>query len=116
MIDLTDEQKKAYARFIRARDKVGLVPRANKNKGAWIRHADVQSTVDIEGIGHPLFERNDEWLEYKEASEAWWKIEPQFRKDERLHMSKGDYGKQDSWEDRNNFVIDSYNKIEKDVV
>jgi len=111
MIDLTDEQKKAYARFIRARDKVGLVPRSNKNKGSWIRLADVQSTVDIEGMGHPLFERNDEWLEYKVASIAWWQVEPEFRDRERLRMSRGDYGKQDSWEERP-ARIDSYAKIE----
>jgi hypothetical protein len=114
-MDWTEEQKRAYARFVKARDHVGLGPRSKASKGPWIRHADVQSTVDVEGIGHPLFEQNDEWLEYKEASLAWWAVEPQYRKDERLRMSRGDYGKQDSWDERATHVPDSFVKIEKDT-
>jgi hypothetical protein len=88
MIELTKEQQEAYNRFIKARDNI------RKNR---IRQADVVQTVDIVGLNHPLFERNDAWLEYKEASEAWWKIEPAFRDRERMRMSRGCYGKQDSW-------------------
>jgi hypothetical protein len=88
MIDLSPEQKAAYARYIKARDYI---------KNNRIRQADVVQSVDIVGLNHPLFEQNDAWLEYKEASAAWWKIEPAFRDKERMRMSRGDYGRQDSW-------------------
>jgi len=112
----TDEQKKAYERFIKARDRVGLVPSANRNKGKWIRQASVQSTVDIAGLNHPLYEGNPEWTEYLEASLDWWRVEPEFRKTERMRMTRGDYGKQDSWDERASHIPDSYNKIEKDNI
>jgi hypothetical protein len=88
MIELSQEQKQAYDRYIKARDNI------KRNR---IRNADVVQTVDIAGMNHPLFEVNEPWLEYKEASEAWWKVEPAFRDEERMRMSRGDYGKQDSW-------------------
>jgi hypothetical protein len=47
-----------------------------------------------------LFEVNEEWLEYKDAFAAWLAVEPAFRHDERMRMSRGDYGIEDSWEDR----------------
>jgi len=65
-----------------------------------VRQADVVCTVDIEGMNHPLFESNDEFLEYKEASLAWWAIEPAYRDEERLRASRGDYGPTDNWEDK----------------
>jgi hypothetical protein len=116
MIEFTEEQKAAYARFIKARDRIGLVPRAATRKGKWVRQADVQSTVDIAGYNHPFYEPNPIYQEYKEASAAWWAIEPQFRKDERMRMTRGDYGKQDSWDERATHIPDSYNKIEKEGV
>jgi hypothetical protein len=112
-MDLTEQQQKAYDRFIKARDRVGLGPR--KPKGKWIRLADVQSSVDILGLNHPLYEDNPAWQEYKEASMAWWDVEPPYRDAERLRMSRGDYGKQDSWDERASYMPDSYVKIEKDT-
>jgi hypothetical protein len=47
---------------------------------------------------------NDEWLEYKEASLAWWKVEPEFRKTERMSMIRGDYGDSDSWREKKHNV------------
>ena len=96
MITLTKEQQQAYDRFIRARDKVGLVRTKANAKNPYIPHSDVIQTVDVGGMNHPLFEQNDDWLEYKEASLAWWAIEPAFRDQQRMRMSRGDYGRQDS--------------------
>lgn len=98
MIKLTDEQQKAYDRFIKARNRVGIV-RTSK-RYPYVPLKDVIQTVDQDQLGHPLFEMNEEWLEYKEASLAWWKVEPAFRHEERMRMSRGDYGVEDSWEDR----------------
>ena len=98
MIEFTQEQKQAYARFIRARDKVKLVKTRDNMKNPYIPHSDVIQTVDVAGMNHPLFEQNDDWIEYKEASAAWWKVEPAFRDKERMRMSRGDYGRQDSWD------------------
>ena len=99
MIEFTQEQKKAYARYISARDKVGLVRTAGYSKRTWIRTAEYD-TVDVAGMNHPMFARNDEWFEYKEASLAWWAIEPSFRKDERMSMIRGDYGDSDNWREK----------------
>jgi len=85
MISLTDEQQRAYDRFIRARDKMRM--------GVWIRPADVQSTVDLMGFNRPFYEENIEYLEYKEAFAAWMAVEPQFRHEERMRASRGDYDK-----------------------
>ena len=99
MIDLTEEQRLAYARFIKARDTVGLVPNAKPKKQAWVRMAEVVQTVDIAGFNHPFYEANYLWLEYLEASVAWWKIEPEIRDRERLRSSRGDYGAvSDNWD------------------
>jgi hypothetical protein len=96
MISLTFEQQKAYDRFIRARDKVGVV----KRRGKWIRLADVQSTVDLMGFNHPFYEDNPDYREYKEAFLAWLAVEPPFRHEERMRMTRGDYGTEDSWEEK----------------
>ena len=108
MLEFNKEQKLAYARFIRARNRVGLVPEARDNTKPWVRTADVQSTVDITGMNHPLFEQNDEWLEYKEASLAWWAVEPEFRKTERMSSIRGDYGQSDNWDERAPKVRDTF--------
>lgn len=100
MINLTQEQQTAYARFIKARDKVKLVATPENRKNEWVRFADVEGTVDVEGLGRPMFVRNDAWLEYKEAFEEWLRVEPQIRKDERMRASRGDYGHSDNWNDR----------------
>ena len=95
MIQLTDEQQKAYNRFIVARDKMGLGPKRAKK---WIRQADVLECIEVAGFNHPFYIENDDWIEYKEASASWWKIEPAFRDQERMRSSRGDYGKPDNWD------------------
>jgi hypothetical protein len=96
MIKLSAEQQKAYDRFIRARDKVGVVRTKGYGKRPHIPQRQY-TTVDVEGLNHPLFERNDDWFEYLEASEQWWAVEPEFRKTERMSAIRGDYGTADSW-------------------
>jgi hypothetical protein len=115
-MDLTDEQQKAYDRFIKARDRVGLVRTAGYMKRPWIRLADVTSTVDIAGMNHPVFEVNDDWIEYKEASLAWWAIEPEIRKAERMSAIRGDYGVSDSWEEGCARARDTFSIIQKEDV
>jgi hypothetical protein len=114
VITLTKEQELAYKRFITARDKVGLVRTAGYSKRKWIRQADVVCTVDIAGLNHPLFEQNDDWLEYKEASLAWWAIEPEFRKTSRMSAIRGDYGTSDNWEEGTPRVRDTYSIINEE--
>jgi len=61
--------------------------------------AEVVQTVDIAGFNHPFYEANELWLEYLEASMAWWKIEPAFRDQQRMRSSRGDYGAvSDNWD------------------
>lgn len=115
MIQLSDAQKRAYERYITARNNVGLVRTAGYTKRAWVRTADVVCTVDVIGSNHPMFEENDEWLEYKEASSAWWKVEPEFRKDERMSAIRGDYGVSDSWEENSVMVRDTFSVIKEEV-
>lgn len=100
MTQLTQEQQIAYDRFIKARDRVGLVKTTSNKRSEWIRFADVVETVEVPNLNHPMFIENDEWLDYKEAFTRWIAVEPQYRKDERMRMSRGDYGTQDSWDDR----------------
>ena len=115
MIQLSDAQKRAYERYITARNNVGLVRTAGYTKRAWVRTADVVCTVDVAGLNHPQFEENDEWLEYKEASSAWWKVEPEFRKAERMSAIRGDYGVSDSWEENSVMVRDTFSVIKEEV-
>ena len=113
MIELNQEQQRAYTRFIKARDRVGLGPIKNKNN-SWVRLADYSSCVDVVGMNHPLFVQNDEFLEYKDALAGWLAVEPAFREQERLRMSRGDYGTQDSWDDRGDGVSDIVRKIKEE--
>ena len=112
MSNFTTEQTRAYERFILARNNVSLGQYRKYNKGAWQPTSDVVCTVDIEGLNHPLFEPNDTWLEYKEASLAWWKIEPAYMDANRLRSTRGDYGKADNWDVRTSYVKDSFKKID----
>jgi hypothetical protein len=114
MMDWTEEQNKAYARFIRARNAVGLVRTANFTKQAWVRFAEIQSTVDIVGLNHPLYESNAPWLEYLEASSAWWRVEPEFRKTERMSAIRGDYGLADNWDEAPTRSRDLYSVIQEE--
>ena len=99
MIDLTPEQHRTYDRFIKARDTVKLVRTAKNAKLPYIPHREYTDSITEVGTLAPLFIPNLPWLEYLEASEAWWKIEPAFRDQERMRMSRGDYGQADSWEE-----------------
>jgi hypothetical protein len=100
MTNFTQEQTRAYQRFIIARNNVSLGQYRKYNKRPWQPTSDVVCSVDVTGLNHQLFEQNDEWLEYKEASLAWWAIEPEFRKTERMSMIRGDYGDSDSWREK----------------
>lgn len=113
MLEFTTEQQKAYKRFITARDKVGLVRTAGYAKRAYIPQRQY-TTVDTAGLNHPLFERNDDWFEYLEASEQWWAIEPEFRKAERMSAIRGDYGTADSWDESAPRVRDTYSIIQEE--
>jgi len=115
VIQLTDEQQKAYERFIKARDKVGLVRTQGYTKRKWIRHADVLQTVDIAGFNHPFYEANPHWQEYKEASSLWWAVEPEFRKTERMSAIRGDYGASDNWEEGSIRVRDTFSVINEEA-
>jgi len=104
MIEFTPEQKKAYARFINARNNVALGQYRKYNTGPWKPTSDVACSVDITGLNHQLFEQNNDWLYYKEASLAWWAVEPEFRKAERMSMIRGDYGDTDNWREKQSSV------------
>jgi hypothetical protein len=106
MIELTKEQRGAYNRYIRARDLVKLVRTSKNIHYEWIPHRDYLDSVKNDGDHHPLFEPNLIWQEYKDAFNAWLAVEPQFRKDERMRMSRGDYGRQDSWDESGSVVKD----------
>jgi len=87
---MNDEQRIAYYRFIKIRDKI-------RHSKTWIPPKDYVCTVDIAGMNHPLFELNELYIEYQEAFKQWLAVEPEFRKVERMSMIRGDYDKQDSW-------------------
>ena len=108
MIQLSAEQQKAYKRFITARDKVGIVRTQGYTKRAWVRQAEVIQSVEIVGLNHPLFETNHDFIEYLEASHAWWQIEPEFRKTERMSAIRGDFGASDSWNEEAPRLRDTY--------
>lgn len=97
---MTEEQKRAYQRMIRARNNVAIGQYRMHNKNPWQPTSDVCRTVDIEGMNHPMFEENESWLEYKEAFMAWLEVEPVERKIERMSMIKGDYGDSDNWQEK----------------
>ena len=111
MTELTKEQQQAYDRFMRARDRVKLVRTSKNIRNEWIPHRDYLDSVKNEGEHHPLFEPNLIWQEYKDASQAWWDVEPKFRDDERMRMSRGDYGHSDSWDDAPSGVRDVLSEI-----
>ena len=90
-------QNEAYKRFIHARNSVSLGQYRRHNKDIWQPTTDISNTVCNPRANHPLYESNDAWLEYKAASSAWWAVEPEYRADERLRASRGDYGRSDNW-------------------
>jgi hypothetical protein len=87
---MTDEQKIAYGRFIKARDRI-------RDARQWIPPKDYVCTVDVVGMNHPLFELNEPYIEYQEAFQAWLAVEPREREERRMRMTRGDYDKQDTW-------------------
>jgi hypothetical protein len=107
---LTEEQQKAYDRFIKARNKVGLYRTGQKE---YVPQRDYLDSVKPDGQLEPLFIVNEAWMEYKEASAAWWRIEPKIRHDERMRMSRGDYDSIDSWDEPSHHVKDIYSEIKK---
>lgn len=111
MLNMTADQQKAYARFIKARDAVKLVRTSKNISYEWIPHRDYLDSIKNEGEPHPLFIQNMIWDEYKQASLAWWAIEPEFRKEERMRMSRGDYGVQDNWDDAPSGIRDVLSEI-----
>ena len=95
MIELTPEQTKAYNRFIMARDKV------HKRGKKWVRASIVSHCVDVQGLNHPAYVVNDDYVEYELSFEAWLKVEPAFRHEERMRSSRGDYGVvTDNWDEK----------------
>lgn len=114
MIELSKEQRLAYNRFIRARDIVKLVKTNANIKNEWIPHRDYLDSYRQEGSHHPLFEPNVIWQEYKDAFMAWLQVEPSFRNQERMRMSRGDYGQGDSWEDAPSGIKDVLSEIKGD--
>ena len=113
MIQFNNEQAKAYKRFITARNRVGLVRTKDYAKQAYIPQRQY-TAVDQAGINHPLFERNDDWFEYLEASEQWWAVEPEHRKTDRMSAIRGDYGTADSWNEEAPRVRDTYSIIQEE--
>lgn len=105
---LTDVQIKAYKRFARAAEKVKLVRTRKNFTWPYIPHRDYTECIKADGDSHPLFLENTEWEEYKIASAEWWRVEPEWRKDERMRASHGDYGDEDSWDDEVTDVKDTY--------
>jgi hypothetical protein len=105
---MNDQQLKAYKRYILARNKVGLVRTAESWPNGWVPTTSVIRTIDVAGQNHPLFEMNDDWIEYEEASRLWWALEPEYRKTERMSAIRGDYGKSDSWAEATPVVQDVY--------
>lgn len=112
MIELNLEQQRAYDRYITARNKMGIGCRTKPRK--WIPSRDYLVCVNIAGMNHPMFVQNDDWVEYKEAFLAWLEVEPRFRHEERMQMSRGDYGTQDSWDERERGVTDSFFKLKEE--
>jgi hypothetical protein len=118
LLELTQEQQKAYDRFIRARNKMGIgrgviSQYRSKSKPKWIPSSDCLACIDVAGMNHPMFILNEDYQEYKEAFEAWLDVEPKFRDQERMRASRGDYGASDNWEERKVKIKDSATKLEE---
>ena len=111
---MTEEQIRAYKRFIRARDRIKLVKTKENIRNAFTPHRDFIDSIHIAGLNHPLFVLNDDWEEYREASAAWWKIEPRHVEEQRLRATRGDYGDMDNWDEPNEVeTLDVFFKEEK---
>jgi hypothetical protein len=100
MIELSKVQEIAYKRFITARNKVRVGHYGSGKEGAWVPPTEVICTQEVDGTGRPIFKPNEEWIEYMEAFQEWLRVEPEFRKAERMSMIRGNYGKTDNWRDK----------------
>ena len=47
------------------------------------------------------------------AAEAWLRVEPRFRHDERLRSTRGDYDHEDSWDEPEARVKDTFTLIKE---
>lgn len=101
---MSSNQQKAYERFIKARNQVHIGRYGAITDSPWVPLSDILCTVDIAGFNHPFFQENELWIEYKDAFAAWLEVEPEFRKEERMSMIRGDYGTVDSWKDKQNAI------------
>lgn len=106
--NFTQEQIKAYNRYTKALEKVKLVRTSKNYMWEYIPHSDYLGSVKADGDHHPLFLENEAWWEYKEAVTEWLKVEPEYRKSERMRASYGDYGDEDNWDDEPTEVKDTY--------
>ena len=111
MSQFTEEQQKAYNRFIKARDRIrdnnGYVGDSpDEVLPEIIPPSNFMRTVDNDQLGHPLFEVNDAYMEYQEAFKEWLRVEPRYRDEERMRASRGDYGKQDNWDEPSERISD----------
>jgi len=109
--NFTQEQIRAYGRYVKALEKVKLVRTSKNYMWEYVPHSDVLGSVKADGDHHPLFIPNEIWLEYKEAFEGWLAVEPEFRKTERMRASYGDYGDEDSWDEESTEVKDTYQML-----
>lgn len=110
MVKFNEEQQAAWKRYMAAWDRVGL---GNKRtKAAWVPQSDVLGSVKADGMPYPLFIPNEAWIEFKEASEHWKQVQPRHMHDERLRMTRGDYGIEDSWETPATNILDTYDEME----
>ena len=110
MISLNMEQQRAYDRWIRARNRMGYNKAPNRG---YVPKSEVVQTVDVAGLNHPMFEDNPIYREYVEALDDWVKVEPEFRKIERMSAIRGDYGASDTWEDGEHTVKDTVSKFKE---
>jgi hypothetical protein len=114
-LEFTEEQQQAYDTFIKHRDHVGVVKTKQNAKAKWIRHAEVECSVDVTGINHPLFVPNTDYMAYIDAFDEWLMVEPHFREEERMRASRGDYGEEDSWDEVEEKVLDLVELIKENT-
>ena len=111
MLNLTPEQDRAYQRFIRARDTMCIVRTAKNAKLPYIPQRMYLDSVHEAGNLAPMFIPNLAWQEYLEASSEWWQVEPRFRGEERMRMSRGDYGTSDNWDESESKMRDIFSEL-----
>lgn len=85
----TEEVRIHYGKLRKARDewrKANNIP------------SDVLGCVKDDGMLTPLFIPNELYLRYQELQREWViKYEPEYIKENRVRMSRGDFGEEDDW-------------------